>query len=270
MLWFGWFGFNGGSALAANDRAAISLANTHFAASMGGIVWAILDYRKNHKWSMVGFCSGAVSGLVAITPACGFIGMPAAFATGALAGLGCHFACDIKHYFGFDDALDVFGVHGVGGLIGTFLTGVFAQKSVAALDGSDIAGGWIDQNWIQVPIQLAGMAATAAWSFVVTFAICWLMNKIPGLHIRLQRDHEELGIDATEMGEYAFDYIESLSNSQEWGFYTPKTKTATNVQGAKVEGDGVEPVHDVILQGIEMAESSNGSIIGSASGRPSF
>lgn len=138
---------NGGSALAANDRATIALANTHFAGSMGGIVWAILDYRKARKWSMVGFCSGAVAGLVAITPACGFVGMPASFAIGALAGLGCHFACDLKHYFGFDDALDVFGVHGVGGLIGTFLTGIFAERSVAALDGSVIDGGWLDRHW---------------------------------------------------------------------------------------------------------------------------
>ncbi|KAI9004959.1 ammonium transporter 1 [Hyaloraphidium curvatum] len=262
MLWFGWFGFNGGSALGANDRATISIANTHFAACAGGLVWAVLDYRKNRKWSMIGFCSGAVSGLVAITPACGFVGMPAAFAVGALAGLGCHFSCDLKHYLGYDDALDVFGVHGVGGLIGTFLTGVFAEQSVAALDGAVIAGGWVNLHWIQVPIQLAGMAATAAWSFVITFGLCWVMNKIPGLHLRLDREHEELGIDQTEMGEVAFDYMESLSNTQEFG-WSPAPKTAKNL---KVPSE-------VVVQGIELAGSesaANDAASGSSSTRPAI
>lgn len=117
---------------------------------------------------------------------------------------------------------------------------------------------------------MAGMAAAGGWAFCVTYALCWLMNKVPGLHLRLGREHEELGIDATEMGEYAFDYIESLSNSQEWGFYSPKSKTtatAAAVEASHAAGNGQAP--DVVVQGIELAAAQDG-LIGSTPGRPTF
>lgn len=154
MLWFGWFGFNGGSALGANDRAAMAILVTHLAAAVGGGVWSLLDYIRKRKWSLVGYCSGAVAGLVGITPAAGFVSPASSLAIGALTALCCHFAVDAKHYLGYDDALDCFGVHGVGGFIGCLLTGIFAEASVASLDGAVIAGGWLDKNWIQFAYQV--------------------------------------------------------------------------------------------------------------------
>jgi Amt family ammonium transporter len=149
------FGFNGGSALASNDRAAMAVLVTHLSAATAGGVWSLLDYIRKRKWSLVGYCSGAVSGLVGITPAAGFVSPASALAIGALTALCCHFAVEAKHKLGYDDALDCFGVHGVGGYIGCVLTGIFAEASVATLDGAVIPGGWLDQNWIQVPIQVS-------------------------------------------------------------------------------------------------------------------
>lgn len=200
LLWFGWFGFNGGSALASTDRAAMAILTTHLAAATAGGVWSLLDYIRKRKWSLVGYCSGAVAGLVGITPACGFVSPASALAIGALTALVCHFAVELKHKLGYDDALDCFGVHGVGGFVGCILTGIFAQSSIATLDGAVISGGWLDKNWIQVPIQLGGAAAGAAWSFAVSFILLWVMNKIPGLALRLPKDAEMLGTDQAEHG----------------------------------------------------------------------
>lgn len=126
FLWVGWFGFNGGSALGANIRAVMSLITTHLAASMGGITWMLLDYRLERKWSVVGFCSGAISGLVAITPGAGFVTPWAAFIFGIVGAIACNFATKLKFIFGVDEALDIFAVHGVGGIVGNLLTGIFA------------------------------------------------------------------------------------------------------------------------------------------------
>jgi Amt family ammonium transporter len=126
FLWVGWFGFNGGSALAANIRAMMACVVTNLAASVGGITWCVLDYRLEKKWSTIGFCSGAISGLVAITPAAGFVTPWAAFVIGLVGGAACNFATKLKFLIGIDDALDVFAVHGVGGFVGNLLTGIFA------------------------------------------------------------------------------------------------------------------------------------------------
>lgn len=207
MLWFGWFGFNGGSALASNERGAMAVLVTHIAASVGGAVWVIIDYIRKRKWSLIGYCSGAVAGLVGITPACGFVSPASALAIGAITSVACHFGAELKHKLGYDDALDCFGVHGIGGYVGCILTGMFADSQLATLDGASVPGGWIDHYWIQVPIQLASGTAAAGWAFVVSYIILWIMNKIPFLHLRLHKEAELVGADQAEHGEDAYEWV---------------------------------------------------------------
>ncbi|EIW55877.1 ammonium transporter [Trametes versicolor FP-101664 SS1] len=208
FLWFGWFGFNGGSALAANLRAVQACIVTNLAASVGGLTWMLWDYRLERKWSAVGFCSGAIAGLVAITPASGYVGSPAAVLFGVMAGSLCNFATQLKFVFGYDDCLDIFASHAIGGLIGNILTGLFAQSSVASFDGSaPIAGGWLDHHYIQLGYQIADSVAGMSYSFVMTTIILWIMHFIPGLSLRATEEAEILGIDDAEMGEFAYDYV---------------------------------------------------------------
>jgi len=208
LLWFGWFGFNGGSALGANLRAIQACIVTNLAAAVGGLTWMLWDYRLERKWSAVGFCSGAVSGLVAITPASGFVGAPAAVAFGIVGGTACNFATQLKVLFGYDDALDIFATHGLGGVVGNILTAIFAQSSVAAFDGiTVIPGGWLDRHFVQLGIQLADSTAGMSYSFVMTTIILWIMHYIPGLSLRASVEAEILGIDDAEMGEFAYDYV---------------------------------------------------------------
>ncbi|KAJ2771118.1 hypothetical protein IWQ57_002356 [Coemansia nantahalensis] len=207
LLWFGWFGFNGGSAVASNSRAGMAVAVTHIAACMGGLSWSIVAYFRNgFKFSSFHFCSGAVAGLVTITPGSGYVSPWAALVFGAVGGIACHFAVDLKEKLRFDDALDVFAVHGVGGIVGNLLTGIFASKSVAALNGSTIDGGWIDHHWVQFAYQLAGSCAGAGWSFVVTAIILYTLNLIPGLRLRIDEEGEISGTDITEMGEHGYKF----------------------------------------------------------------
>jgi len=208
FLWFGWFGFNGGSALSANMRAVQACIVTNLSASVGGLTWMFWDYRLERKWSAVGFCSGAIAGLVAITPGSGFVGSPAAVLFGFMAGTLCNFATQLKFVFGYDDCLDIFASHGIGGIVGNILTGLFAQASVAHFDGvTIIPGGWLDHHWVQLGWQLADSACGFGYSFVMTTVILWIMHFIPGLRLRADDDAELMGIDDAEMGEYAYDYV---------------------------------------------------------------
>ncbi|KAI1746067.1 ammonium transporter [Xylaria scruposa] len=209
FLWVGWFGFNGGSALASNLRAVMACIVTHLAASVGGITWVLLDYRLEKKWSVVGFCSGAISGLVAITPASGYVTPWAAVIFGVVGGIGCNVATKLKFVMGADDALDIFAVHGIGGIIGNLLTGLFAADYIAALDGfSVIPGGWINHNYIQLAYQIADSVAGFSYSFVLTCVILFLLNLIPGLSLRVAPEEEDIGIDDIQLGEFAYDYVE--------------------------------------------------------------
>jgi len=222
FLWFGWFGFNGGSALSANLRAIQACIVTNLAASVGGITWMLWDYRIERKWSAVGFCSGAISGLVAITPASGFVGAPAAVLFGVVAGTVCNFATQLKFILGYDDALDIFATHGIGGIAGNLLTGIFAQASVAGFDGTTvIKGGWLDQHYIQLAYQLADSTSGFAYSFVVTTIILWVMHFIPGLSLRTDEEAEILGVDDADMGEFAYDYVgidQEIGHTLDTGF----------------------------------------------------
>ncbi|KAK8056802.1 ammonium transporter [Apiospora rasikravindrae] len=209
FLWVGWFGFNAGSALSANLRAVMAAFVTNLAACVGGMTWCILDYRLERKWSTVGFCSGVVAGLVAITPGSGYVPSWAAVPYGILGAGFANYATKLKFLVGIDDALDIFAVHGIGGLVGNILTACFARADIAHLDNIQvIEGGWLNQHWIQLAYQLADSFAGGTYSFVGTCFILFILNLIPGLQLRATEDAEILGIDDAEIGEFAYDYVE--------------------------------------------------------------
>jgi len=210
LMWFGWFGFNGGSAQGANARSALVLVVTNLSASIGGIVWAVLDYRKEKKFSALSFCFGAVTGLVVATPGSGYVHPYGGVVLGLIGTVICRKAIQLKHAIGFDDALDVVAVHGIGGIVGTLLTGVFASKDIAHLDGSTvIEGGWVDSNWEQVGYQAAAVLAAAAWSLVITYVILVGMDAIPLLLLRVDEGTEKMGIDKLEIGESAYQELKN-------------------------------------------------------------
>lgn len=246
FLWFGWFGFNGGSALSANLRAVQACIVTNLAASVGGLTWMLWDWRLERKWSAVGFCSGAIAGLVAITPGSGFVGSPAAVAYGVLAGTICNFATQLKFIFWYDDCLDIFASHAIGGFVGNVATALFAQSSVAQFDGATvIAGGWFDHHWVQLGYQLADSTAGMSYSFVMTTIILWLMHFIPGMRLRCDEETEILGVDDAELGEFAYDYV---GLDAELGAHLPHTSSGPGGVGADVAaigavGGGREPDH---------------------------
>ncbi|TIA19469.1 ammonium transporter-like protein [Aureobasidium pullulans] len=215
FLWFGWVGFNAGSALAANMRAVMATVVTNLAASVGGITWCLLDYRLERKWSTVGFCSGVVAGLVAITPGSGYVPAWAAVVFGVVAGIGCNYATKLKYLINCDDALDIFAVHAVGGFIGNLLTALFAADYIAHLDGvTVISGGWLNHNYRQLGIQLAGSVAGGSYSFFGSLIILCILNFIgkylPVFRLRATPEEEDLGIDDVEIGEFAYDYVEVM------------------------------------------------------------
>lgn len=209
FLWVGWFGFNGGSALSANLRAIMACMVTNISAAVGGITWCLLDYRLEHKWSTVGFCSGVIAGLVAITPGSGFVPAWAAVIYGVVGGAACNYATKLKFVIEVDDALDIFAEHGVGGIVGNILTAFFAADYIAHLDGySEYPGGWINHHWIQLGYQVADSVAGFAYAFGGTCIILFVMNLIPGLSLRASEQAEIMGIDDAELGEFAYDYVE--------------------------------------------------------------
>lgn len=199
LLWFGWFGFNSGSALSASDTAALALINTQVAAGAGLVGWLTVDKFRDGHFTSVGAASGAVAGLVAITPACAFVAPWAAIAVGALAGAVCALAISLKTKFGFDDSLDVVGVHLVGGLAGCVLIGFFATTAVnsAGADGVFYGG-----SWVLLGKQLIGSGAVAAYSFVVTLVLAMAIDKTIGFRVSAADEVE--GIDSVEHGELAY------------------------------------------------------------------
>jgi ammonium transporter, Amt family len=193
ILWFGWFGFNAGSALGANGLAARALLNTHVAAAAGAIAWVLFEGMRIKKTTMLGLASGMVAGLVAITPAAGFVSPTSALMIGLAAGAVCYGAVLLKSRFGYDDALDAFGVHGVGGALGCLLTGLFAR----AVDNKGLGGG----------VELAGkqliaIGAATAWAAVVTFVLLKAIDLVVGLRVDAEVEHD--GLDGTLHGESAY------------------------------------------------------------------
>ena len=194
LLWVGWFGFNGGSALTASPRAVMAIVATHLAACSGALVWGGIEWWSRKKPSVLGMISGAVAGLGTITPASGFVTPWQGIIIGAVAGAVCYWACTwLKHRFAYDDSLDVFGVHGIGGLTGTFLCGVFATASIGG------TAGLLEGHPQQVLIQLYGIAVTLVWSAGVTYALLKLVGVF--VPLRVSKDQELEGLDITQHGE---------------------------------------------------------------------
>ncbi|KAA1468454.1 ammonium transporter [Dentipellis sp. KUC8613] len=216
ILWFGWLGFNAGSAFGANLRAVMAAWNSMLAAAMGGIVWCLLDYRYERKWSMVGFCSGTIAGLVAATPSSGYTPTWAAVIIGIVTGAVCNFATKVKFLIRIDDALDLFAEHAVGGIVGLLFNAFFAKQSIIALDDVNTAtrGGWVDHNWKQLYIQFAYICAVCGYTFVVTALIAKALDLTIGL--RATEDAETLGMDEDQIGEFATDYIEVRRDYTDW------------------------------------------------------
>jgi len=196
LLWFGWFGFNAGSALGANGLAANALLVTNTAAAAGTITWVLASYIHKQKVSVIGAACGAVAGLVAVTPASGFVTAGGALAIGLVAGSLCYSATLLRSRLKIDDALDVFAVHGVGGLLGALATGVFATTAVNAFPGL------IEGNVNQLVAQVVAVVATVAYSVVATFVIVKVVDLLLGL--RVKPEHEELGLDIALHGEVAY------------------------------------------------------------------
>ena len=199
MLWVGWYGFNGGSALAAGGDAAMAILVTHLSASMAGLVWAALEKWRFQRPSMVGMVTGVVAGLATVTPASGYVGPIGGLILGAAGSVVCFFAVDVvKHRFKIDDSLDVFAVHGVGGILGSLLVAFLAAPALGGA-GYGVTGGMGGQ----VLIQVIGVAAVCAWSAVAATALAYLTRAITGLRARDEEIEE--GLDMTYHGERAFN-----------------------------------------------------------------
>jgi ammonium transporter, Amt family len=204
LLWVGWFGFNAGSALASNSLATSAFIATHFATAAAAISWSLAEWFKNGRPSALGAISGAVAGLVAITPAAGFVGPMSALVIGFIAGIACYLmVTKVKAIFGYDDALDAFGVHGAGGTIGALLTGVFAQQIVNPIFGAGKPVGGLDGHWGQLGNQLVGVLIAWGFALVGTIVLLKVTDLITG--IRVTEEQEIEGLDITQHGEEAYN-----------------------------------------------------------------
>jgi Amt family ammonium transporter len=204
LLWVGWFGFNAGSALAANALATSAFVATHMATAAAAMSWSIAEWFKNGRPSALGAISGAVAGLVAITPAAGFVAPMPALAIGFIAGLVCYFmVTKVKSIFGYDDALDAFGVHGAGGTIGALLTGVFAQQFINPIFGAGKPVGGLDGHWGQLGNQLVGVLIAWGFALVGTIVLLKITDMITG--VRVSETEEIEGLDITQHGEEAYN-----------------------------------------------------------------
>jgi Amt family ammonium transporter len=187
LLWVGWFGFNAGSAVASDGRAGMAFAVTHIATAAAALAWMFTEWLVKGKPSVLGICSGAVAGLVAITPASGFVSPDSSVIIGVAGGVICFFtSTSVKKAFGYDDSLDAFGVHCIGGIVGALLTGALVSKEISGMEGS-------------VLLQLKGVAATLVWSFVCSIIILKLIDLTIGL--RVTADEEREGLDISQHGE---------------------------------------------------------------------
>ncbi len=232
LLWFGWFGFNAGSALSANALATNAFVTTHFAAATAMLTWTIIEWFRHGKPTTLGAISGAVSGLVCVTPAAGFVSPISAILIGLVAGGACYtMVCEVKKRFGYDDTLDVFAIHGVGGILGALLTGVLATSGINPIfkdpDGNALPVGWLDGNAMQIANQGVGILVAIVMAVVGTIVILKVVDLAIGL--RVSESEEAAGLDASQHGETAYvfeaDSIHISGNVAETG-------TATNLTPA--------------------------------------
>jgi Amt family ammonium transporter len=199
LLWFGWFGFNGGSALAANGIAGTAFISTHLAGMAGMAVWSLVEWLHRGHPTTLGAASGAVAGLATVTPAAGFIGPVSAILIGMIAGLVCYLAVSLKNKIGIDDSLDVIGIHGVGGVIGTVCLGVFACKAINPAGADGLMFG----NPRFLFIQIFGVMVVGAYAFVVSWLLLKMINGLMGL--RVSMENENTGLDLSEHSETAYN-----------------------------------------------------------------
>ncbi|EQL32682.1 hypothetical protein RJZ56_001513 [Blastomyces dermatitidis] len=258
FLWFGWLGFNGGSAFGANLRAVIATWNTCLTASFAAMTWVLLDWRLARKLSMVGWCSGTISGLVAATPASGFIPPWASVILGIVTGVVANYSTKIKYWIRIDDSMDIFAEHGVAGIVGLLFNALFASDAIVGLDGVNTGtgvGGWLIGNYKLLYIQIAYIFAASAYTFVVSALIAYGINAIPGLKLRASEQAEFLGMDDDQLGEFAYDYVEVRRDYLAW---------APQIHGQSQEGQDESSVH---LHGTnEHSETIKSSI--AMNGRP--
>ncbi len=198
LLWFGWFGFNAGSALAAGQSAALAFVTTHVAAGTAALAWSIAEWKHRGRPTLLGIVSGLVAGLVAITPAAGFVSPAASLVIGMVAGTLCYGSVLLKEKLRYDDSLDAWGIHGVGGMIGALLTGVFARKALNPAGNDGLLAG----NPGLLAKQALGLLAVGAWTVVVTLVLLKLVDKLVGL--RVSEDDEHEGLDITQHGESGY------------------------------------------------------------------
>ncbi|HEX6278595.1 MAG TPA: ammonium transporter [Pyrinomonadaceae bacterium] len=239
LLWFGWFGFNAGSALSANALATNAFVTTHFSAASAMLAWILIDWLKNGKPTAIGAISGAVAGLVGVTPAAGFVTPLSAILIGLVSGAICYvMVVEVKKLLGYDDTLDVFGIHGMGGAIGAIATGIFATSAINPIfkdpTGSPLPVGLLEGNSFQLVNQLAGVGIAAVLGVVGTFLILKLVDLTIGL--RVTQEEELAGLDATQHGEVAYVFepsqigesleIGTLRPPQEYGSKTVEPSSA--------------------------------------------
>ncbi|GAB7366652.1 hypothetical protein MBLNU230_g8634t1 [Neophaeotheca triangularis] len=260
LLWFGWFGFNGGSSFGANLRAVMACWNNNITAMFAAMTWVILDWRLARKWSMVGWCSGTISGLVAATPASGLIPPWASVILGIVTGIVANFSTKIKYWIKIDDSMDIFAEHGIAGIVGLIFVAFFADGSIIGLDGVNTgdAGGWLDGVWVLLGKQIAYILACSAWAFCISALIAYAINLVPGLKLRASEEAELLGMDDDQLGEFAYDYVEVRRDYLAW---TP------------VKGDPDSTDHEIpqgqrhgIHQHSEMLEGIDGKAPSESSG----
>jgi Amt family ammonium transporter len=256
LLYVGWLFFNGFSCGNASIKVPYSMMNTHICAAFGAIGWVLLDFRLEKKWSMVACCSGCISGLVAATPSSGMIPLWASVILGLTAGIVCNLSTKIKYICHVDDSLDVLAEHGIAGVVGLIFNGLFGLSTVIGYDGfSEHDGGWIHHNWKQLYIQIAYILATAAYSGVVTAILCFVINKIPGLHLRIDYQAEEAGVDEDQIGEFAYDYVEVRRDFLDWG--TPQDRQGHEEEEEEAKHSS-NPKDAEIYNAVD-ADSSNAS-----------
>ncbi len=198
LLWFGWFGFNAGSALAANGLAGNAFVTTHFAAATAMLAWVLVEWKFHGKPTTLGAASGAVAGLVAITPAAGFVGIISSVIIGIGAGVFCYFGVSLKSRLGYDDSLDVVGIHGIGGIWGALATGLFASQAINPAGFNGLFFGNPGQLWI----QLVSVVATCAFSFIVSFVLLKIVSAF--VPLRVSEEEEEVGLDVAMHSESAY------------------------------------------------------------------
>jgi Amt family ammonium transporter len=205
LLWVGWFGFNAGSALSAGTLATSAFVATHFGAAAAAVGWSAAEWLRNGRCTALGAISGAVAGLVAITPASGFVTPISALWIGLIAGVFCYLmVVKVKSVFGYDDSLDAFGVHGAGGTMGALLTGVFASSAINPIFGAGKATGLLEGNRGQLLNQAMGVAIAWCLSIVGTLVILFLVDKVIGL--RVSEEEERTGLDLSQHDEEGYDF----------------------------------------------------------------